>query len=245
MQLIPSIDLRGGQVVRLLRGDFSAETVYHETAIDLLERYQRAGAAWVHVVDLDGARDGALAHRDSIQSLAAHHRPALQVGGGVRNAARIEELRQLGVARVVVGSAAIERPDEVEQWLKTADPDALCLAFDVRVEADGIPRVHTRGWREATSVSLWEAVGRYQGRGLRHVLCTDIARDGALQGPNHKLYAEAVQRFPHIAWQASGGIHHADDLVALAALGVAAAISGRALIEGRLTDEDIRRWSLN
>lgn len=243
MQLIPSIDLRGGQVVRLLRGDFSAETVYEETALNLLERYHRAGAAWVHVVDLDGAREGALTHRETITALAARTRPALQVGGGVRNAAHIDELRQLGVARIVVGSAAVERPAEVEQWLQAAGPDALCLALDVRVGTDGAPRVQTRGWREATTTSLWEAIERYHGLGLRHVLCTDIARDGALQGPNLSLYAEAVKRFPSIDWQASGGVHHADDLVALAAVGVAAAISGRALLEGHLTDEDVRRWS--
>jgi phosphoribosylformimino-5-aminoimidazole carboxamide ribotide isomerase len=243
MLLIPSIDLRGGRCVRLLQGDFAAETRYEITPQELLARYRRYGASWVHVVDLDGARDGALANRASVLALAvAEPSVALQVGGGIRSAATIEDLLEHGVSRAVIGSAAIEAPDDVRGWFEHFGAEKLCLAFDVRLDADGIPRVRTRGWTRATSVSLWDAVAGYLGHGLRHVLCTDIGRDGVLGGPSVALYRQAAQRFPQVAFQASGGIATGADLAALATTGVAAAISGKALIEERLSPEELQPY---
>jgi phosphoribosylformimino-5-aminoimidazole carboxamide ribotide isomerase len=240
MRLIPSIDLRGGRCVRLLHGDFDAETRYDLDPGALLQRYRAMGADWLHVVDLDGARDGVLANRDIIIALAADSSVSLQVGGGVRSRGVLEDLLSLGVARVAVGSAAVEAPDEVRQWLRDFGPERVCLAFDVSLDQSGEPLLRTRGWREATVVPLWRAVSDYADAGLLHVLCTDIARDGALGGPNFPLYAEAVARFPGIAWQASGGVSSAADLQALAATGVAAAISGKALLEQRMTMEELQ-----
>lgn len=245
MLLIPSIDLRGGRCVRLLRGDFAAETRYDLEPHELLQRYRALGASWLHVVDLDGARDGALANRAVIAQLATQQAVRLQVGGGVRQLADVSSLLDHGIARVVVGSAAVEQPDEVRHWLRQLGPERVCLAFDVRLDAAGVPRLRTRGWREATSVSLWDAVAGFLEDGLRHVLCTDIERDGALAGPNLALYAEAMRRYPAIAWQASGGIASAGDLAALAATKVAAAISGKALLEERIAPGEMRPYLPN
>jgi phosphoribosylformimino-5-aminoimidazole carboxamide ribotide isomerase len=162
------------------------------------------------------------------------------VGGGVRNRATVDELLGLGVARVAIGSAAVEARAEVHAWLRAFGGERICLAFDVQHDDGGVPRLRTRGWREGTSLSLWDAVADYAAAGLRHVLCTDIARDGALTGPNLALYGEAQRRFPGIAWQASGGVSNAADLAALAALGVSAAISGKALLEGRISVEELQ-----
>jgi phosphoribosylformimino-5-aminoimidazole carboxamide ribotide isomerase len=240
VRLIPSIDLRGGRCVRLLQGDFDAETRYELEPQTLLQRYSTMGADWLHVVDLDGARDGQLANRDIIIALAATGTMKLQVGGGVRTRAVIEDLLGQGVARVAIGSAAVESPGDVHQWLRDFGAANICLAFDVSFNTAGVPLLRTRGWREATGLSLWDATGQYRDAGLRHVLCTDIARDGAMAGPNCALYAEAVQRFPDIDWQASGGVSNAADLRALAATGVAAAISGKALLEQRMTVEELQ-----
>jgi len=240
MLLIPSIDLRGGRCVRLLKGDFAAETRYDFDPLALLARYQSFGAPWLHIVDLDGARDGLLANRAIIATLAQQPGIALQVGGGVRSRDVVEDLLQLGVARVAVGSAAVEQGDEVARWLGDFGAERVCLAFDVRHDAQGTPRLHTRGWREATALSLWDAVERFQAHGLRHVLCTDIERDGALAGPNVALYAEAARRFPQVRWQASGGVAGIADLKALAAIGAAAAVSGKALLEDRLPIEELQ-----
>lgn len=239
MLLLPAIDLRAGRCVRLYQGDFAAETPYPYDPLELLAHYRTLGARWLHVVDLDGARDGALGNRAVIGAMAAQAGVRVQAGGGIRCAALIEELLALGVARVVVGSAALERPEEVLGWIEHFGAERICLAFDVRLDARGEPQVHTRGWREATAVSLWDALSRYPPGSVRHVLCTDIARDGALAGPNLKLYAAARQRFAHLAWQASGGVRHVHDLRALARAGLAAAVSGKALLEHRIDAEEL------
>jgi phosphoribosylformimino-5-aminoimidazole carboxamide ribotide isomerase len=167
---------------------------------------------------------------------------SVQVGGGVRQRAIVDELLSLGVARVVVGSAAVEQPDEVAAWLRAYGPERVCLAFDVRLDSTGLPQLQTRGWREATTVSLVEAVERFEQHGLQHVLCTDIDRDGALAGPNVELYRQCAARFPTISWQASGGVRDSADLQALHDAGAAAAISGKALLEGRIDADQMRQW---
>ena len=240
MLLMPAIDLRGGRCVRLYQGDFAGETRYDCSPRELLARYRALGASWVHVVDLDGARDGLLAHRELILDLAAQRGVRLQVGGGIRSAAVIAELLASGIERVVIGSAAVERPDEVLGWLGRFGAERICLALDVRCEPRGEPRVRTRGWQAGTASSLWQALAAYPQAAGRHVLCTDIERDGALAGPNLDLYRDAVERCPGLAWQASGGVRHAADLQALARIGVAAAVSGKALLEERIQPEELR-----
>ena len=231
MRLIPAIDLQGGRCVRLLRGDFAAETRYNADPRDLLAHYRAVGADWLHVVDLDGARTGGRANRELIVELAGQQAVKLQVGGGLRDTAALNEAFDSGIARAVVGSAAVTQAQQVRKWLGEFGAERVVLAFDVRLDADSLPCVAIHGWREQSQLSLWTAVGSFADCGLRHVLCTDVSRDGALSGPNVALYAEAVRRFPQIEWQASGGIRDARDLHALAQVGAAAAISGKALLE--------------
>ena len=240
MQLIPAIDLRGGRCVRLLQGRFDAETVYASDPLEVLDRYLALGAREIHVVDLDGARAGSQANRAAIARIAGRA-PAggVQVGGGVRSREVADALLGLGIASVVVGSVAVTAPDEVASWLHELGPERVVLAFDVRLDEGATPRLATHGWERQTGTSLWDAVERFLPAGLRHVLCTDVARDGALSGPNVELYAECAHRYPGVAWQASGGVSTVYDLHALAATGVAAVISGRALLEGRLSAEEL------
>ncbi len=245
MLLIPAIDLRNGHCVRLLKGDFRAETRYELEPHELLGRYRALGASWLHVVDLDGAKDGVLANRSIIVALASQPAVSVQVGGGVRSAEIVHDLLGHGVDRVVIGSAAVERPHEVAGWIERFGAQRVCLAFDVRLDGGGVPRVRTRGWTEGGALSLWQAVEPFRACGLRHVLCTDIDRDGALAGPNLDLYREALERFPELAWQASGGVRDAADLAALARIGVGAAVSGKALLEERMTPEELRPFLPN
>jgi phosphoribosylformimino-5-aminoimidazole carboxamide ribotide isomerase len=240
MLLIPAIDLRNGRCVRLFQGDFGAETRYDHEPHELLLRYRDFGASWLHVVDLDGAKDGVLANRSVIVALASQKAVKLQVGGGVRSAAVIDDLLRNGVERVVVGSAAVERPDEVAGWFARFGAERICLALDIRIDSGGEPRVRTHGWKDGTAVSLWEAISRFPPGMVKHVLCTDIERDGAMTGPNLNLYRTALSRFPRLAWQASGGVRDAADLAALAGIGVAGAVSGKALLEERITPEELR-----
>jgi phosphoribosylformimino-5-aminoimidazole carboxamide ribotide isomerase len=245
MLLIPAIDLRNGRCVRLFKGDFNAETRYEYEPLDLLDRYVGYGATWLHVVDLDGAKDGVLANRPTILALAARKALRIQVGGGMRSAKVIEDVLAHGVDRVVIGSAAVERPAEVAGWLRRFGSDRVCLALDVMMDTDGEPKVRTRGWTEGTGVTLWSALEPFLADGLKHVLCTDIDRDGALSGPNLGLYRRALERFPQISWQASGGVRDAADLAALDEIGMAAAVSGKALLEQRITSEELRPFLPN
>jgi len=245
MILIPSIDLRNGRCVRLLKGNFDAETRYDLEPHELLQRYRALGASWLHVVDLDGAKDGRLANRSVIVRLASQKALLIQVGGGVRSAAVVDDLLRNGIDRVIVGSAAVENPTEVQAWLKKYGPEKIGLAFDVRQDAQGVPRVLTRGWTRESKLTLWEAIDSYLPHGLRHVLCTDVELDGALQGPAVALYSEGVKRYPQIAWQASGGVRSAADLGALAATGSAAAISGKALLEELISPSELRPFLPN
>ena len=240
MELIPAVDLRGGNVVRLFQGDFDAETRYTATPEELYTRYARAGATWVHVVDLDGARDGTAGNRPAIAALAALGRLRIQSGGGLRSSQAVRSLLAAGVERAVIGSVAVSAPDEVAEWFAEFGAERIVLALDVRIDASGTPRVATHGWREQSGLSLWDTVRPYLDAGLRHVLCTDVSRDGALAGPNLALYREAVDRYPGLAWQASGGVRDAADLRALAQVGVAAAVSGKALIEDRIPYEELQ-----
>lgn len=240
MRLLPAIDLRQGRCVRLYQGNFAAETRYAYSPEELLDRYRGWGANWVHVVDLDAARGEPSRNRRMIERLAKERSIRLQVGGGVRSAAEVQGLLESGVARVVIGSLAAEKPNQVCTWLEQFPAEQLCLAFDVQLDAQAVPRVRTRGWTHERGVSLSQALDSYAGSALKHVLCTDIARDGTLSGPNLTLYAGVLKCFPQLAVQASGGIRDGADLQALAETGVAAAVCGKALLEERMTLEELK-----
>ena len=239
MELVPAIDLRGGRAVRLHQGAFDRETPARESPLELCRRFAAAGARRLHVVDLDGARDGVAANRAVLRSLAAAGALRIQAGGGLRTLADVGGVLQDGAQRAVVGSVAVESPESLADWLERFGEDRIVAALDVRIAPDGTPRLATHGWRRESTATLWDHAERLAALGVRHVLCTDIARDGALAGPNLALYVECVRRFPAVAWQASGGVRDGADLAALAGTGVAAAISGRALIEERLSSEEI------
>lgn len=245
MQLIPAIDLKDGRCVRLFQGDFAAQTQYSTNPVEILDRYVAFGAERVHVVDLDGAKDGSQANHGLIASFAAKQTAQLQVGGGLRTLERVQTLLKLGVQRAVVGSVAVSNPDDVIAWGKTVGNDKLVLAFDVRIDDNNTPYLTTHGWVNTSDISLWSLLERYVAAGFKQVLCTDIARDGALTGPNFALYAEAVRRFPEVQWQASGGVSSARDLYELRDCGVAAVISGKALLENKISDEELRPFLRN
>jgi phosphoribosylformimino-5-aminoimidazole carboxamide ribotide isomerase len=239
MMLLPAIDLRDGRCVRLLHGDFAQETRYAVDPVELAVQYRELGARWLHVVDLDGAKRGEPVNLPLIRRMRAAAGVEVQLGGGIRTRASLEQALEVA-ARAVIGSLAVSDPELVAAWLTEFGSDRLTLALDVRLAADGTPLLATHGWTRASTLTLAAAVERYSAAGLRHVLCTDIGRDGALTGPNTALYRECVARWPAIAFQASGGVRDVADLTALAAAGVAATVSGKALLEGRLKPQEIR-----
>ncbi len=239
MNIIPAIDIKDGRCVRLFQGDFEQETEYASDPVAVATRFTSFGCRTLHVVDLDGARTGERVNRETVARIVRESAFEVQVGGGIRDSAAVRKLLDIGVQRCVLGSVAVTDPATVSGWLRKFGPDRIVLALDVRVADTGDPTLATHGWTEQSGQSLWSCIDGHLAAGLRHVLCTDIGRDGALSGPNVGLYREFDARFPTLELQASGGVRDLSDLVALRAAGAASAITGRALLDGRITVEEI------
>lgn len=232
MKLLPAIDLIGGRCVRLQQGDFDRETAYPDDPGKALAAFADGGAAEAHLVDLDGARAREPRQHDLFVELARTSKLALQVAGGFRNLQQVARVLDAGVARVVIGSLALDDPDAFAAMLATFGPDRLTLALDVRVE-DGQPMVATHGWLSGSGRSLDAVMGDFPQ--VRHLLVTDIARDGMLEGPNVTLMRSIAMTYPSVELQASGGVADLGDLDSLRATGAARAIVGKAIWERRFT----------
>ncbi|MCO5178096.1 MAG: 1-(5-phosphoribosyl)-5-[(5-phosphoribosylamino)methylideneamino]imidazole-4-carboxamide isomerase [Thermomicrobiales bacterium] len=234
MLVLPAIDLRGGLCVRLYQGDYNQETVFSDSPIAVARGWQDAGARMLHVVDLDGARDGLPVQRETIRDIATALDIPVQVGGGIRTRDHALALLNDGVARIVLGTAAIEQPELVADLLSEAGPERIIVGVDAR---DGM--VATRGWTTTSAVSAESLVSDMIARGVQRVVYTDISRDGTLDAPN--IDATARIAALGVAVIASGGVSQREHLTALAATpGIEAAIVGRALYTDHLqlaTDE--------
>ena len=231
--VIPAIDLRGGQVVRLKQGDYAQQITYAADPRELARRYADAGARRLHLVDLDGARSGQLDNLAVIGTIAADGMQ-VQAGGGVRDENDLERLFDAGVDRVVLDSVAIRDPRLVANWLGKYGAERLTLALDTRC-IDGRWTLPSAGWTETGTRTLDELAPWYAARGARHLLCTDIDRDGMLAGFNLDLYRHLADSVPQLAVQASGGVRTLDDIRAAREAGAQGVILGRALLEGRFT----------
>src|SRR5882757_3632941 len=235
MIIYPAIDLRGGRVVRLTEGKFDQEKSYGDDPLAVARDFAKSGATWLHVVDLDGAKDPAKRQTALVEKIARSSGLRMQTGGGIRDEAQIAALLAAGAQRVIVGSLAAKQPELVRGWLKKFGAEKIILSPDVRLDANGTPRVAAAGWQESTGLALDDFLNGYLAAGLIHILCTDISRDGKLTGPNSALYAQLVKKFPSLQIQASGGVSSLDDLRVLKTTGSAGAIVGRALYEKKFT----------
>ncbi|MDR0588032.1 MAG: 1-(5-phosphoribosyl)-5-[(5-phosphoribosylamino)methylideneamino]imidazole-4-carboxamide isomerase [Burkholderiales bacterium] len=241
--MIPAIDLINGSVVRLAQGDYERQTTYRADPLERLKAYEEEGAKLLHVVDLTGAKNPEARQIDLIKRLIEGVPAKIQVGGGVRTSEDVQTLLNIGAARVVVGSKAVEAPEEVAQWIKRFGADRIVLALDARIDKQGRCCVAVGGWQETSELTIDDLLARYLPHGVLHVLCTDIARDGMSCGPNLELYASLARAYPTIAFQASGGVGSVEDVAALRACRVAGAIVGRSLLEGVFTvKEAMKCW---
>ena len=228
MIVYPAMDLMDGRVVRLRQGRFDEATAYTEDPGAALRSFAEAGAEWAHVVDLDGARSGRPVQHELIADLAKEGPLKLQVAGGFRVRDQLKSMFDAGVARIVIGSLAVKDPPVVRAFLDEFGPNRIALSLDVRF-VDGTPDVAISGWTRDSGLSLWEVAAAFPS--AKHLLLTDIGRDGMLEGPNFELYAETASRLPDKCIQASGGVSSLDDIERLSTDGV---IVGKALWEGRI-----------
>lgn len=236
MLIYPAIDILGGKCVRLALGKFDDVTTYGDPS-EQCAAFAAQGAQWIHIVDLDGARAGQPMQHNLLQRLTQCSTAKIQFGGGVRQFAHVQALFDAGVSRVVLGSVAVQRPQEVQEWLASFGIDRLCCALDVRPQ-DGRYEVVVRGWAAGSGVELAAALARFELGTLKHIMVTDVSRDGVLAGPNVALLRSLVAARPDLKIQASGGVASLEDLRALREAGSAGAIVGRALYEKRFQLED-------
>ncbi len=235
MQIYPAIDLYRGRVVRLYKGDYNQVTDYGVDPVELAQDYAQQGAGCIHVVDLDGARSGDFTNLKTIEQMAAAIDIPVQSGGGIRARADLDRLRDAGVGRAVIGSLAIKQPELVGGWLSELGEESICLAMDARANDAGDFMLSATGWTETGTTSLWDGLLAYQALPLKHVLCTDIGRDGTLQGANNQLYGQCAEKFPGLKFQASGGVSGLGDIEQLAGTGADGVIIGKALLDGLFT----------
>ncbi|SBV36214.1 N-(5'-phospho-L-ribosyl-formimino)-5-amino-1-(5'-phosphoribosyl)-4-imidazolecarboxamide isomerase [uncultured Stenotrophomonas sp.] len=234
----PALDIRNGQVVRLLQGDYAQQTTYGDDPLPRAQAFAAAGAGWMHLVDLDAAKAGGYTLAPLLGQIAADTSLKVQTGGGVRSRDDVARILDAGASRVVIGSLAVRRPDDVLAWLGEFGADRLTIALDTRQGGDGVWRLPVHGWTETADVTLDVLATRYAQAGMRHLLCTDIARDGMLSGPNIDLYAHLSELLPGVAVQASGGVRDVNDVAAAKTAGCGGAVLGKALLEGRLRLEE-------
>jgi phosphoribosylformimino-5-aminoimidazole carboxamide ribotide isomerase len=234
MRLIPAIDILNAKVVRLHQGNYADSVEYSNSPLEQLAIYAMHGAGLVHIVDLDAAKSGKFTNDKLIHELLETANINLQIAGGIRSKKDLQHRLDMGIHRVVIGSYIISHTSEFCNILDTYDRERLVAAVDVRQNESGdyIPQV--KGWTEAANICLFDLLDRLTRHGLKHLLCTDISKDGMLSGPNYELYADIQKRYPALIVQASGGVSSLDDLKQLADLGIRETISGKALLDGRI-----------
>ena len=237
--LIPAIDVRNGQVVRLKQGDYQQQTTYPLSPLQQAMQYAEQGAQILHLVDLDAARLGGFSLQQLVADIKQHTALRIQAGGGIRNREQVASVLAAGAERVVIGTLALNQKALVQEWLSEFGIDAITLAFDVRKDEQNQWRCASHGWTELSADTLNDVIDYYfQSSGLRHVLCTDIQRDGLLTGYNQSLYQQLQADWPTLCIQASGGVNSLVDITQVKQLGISGAILGRALLDGTFSLAD-------
>jgi len=234
MVVIPAIDVIGGSCVRLLKGDYGAETRYEITPEEQAGRYQKTGFERVHVIDLEGARDGKGRERKTVSAIRKACSLPMQVGGGIRTTRDVEQLLEGGIEYLIISTAVADTPQLVEEWVESFGPEHFIVSLDVK---DG--RMRTSGWLRESEEPLESIIGRISGWGIRQVICTDIEKDGTMEQPNLGTMEMLLKLLPADAFLiAAGGVCSPDHVRILAENGVGGAVVGRALYEGKFTLED-------
>lgn len=231
--IYPAIDLMDGGCVRLFKGDFNQRTDYEISPVEMAKDFAAAGAEWVHIVDLDGAKSGHTQQTGLIVDIAQESGLKVQTGGGIRDLSQIQTLLNGGVDRVVIGSLAESNPEMVKYWMSELGPERLTLALDVMIDDAGTPRPAVRGWTEESDKTLWHVIDGYANSGLKNILVTDIAKDGVLEGSNIPLYKKIRSDYPDLELITSGGVGSLKDVKALKKINPAGIIIGKALYEGK------------
>lgn len=238
IEIIPAIDIIGGKCVRLSQGDYARKTTYSSTPVEMARLYAGAGIRRLHLVDLDGAKAGKPCNLETLRRIAAENLLKIEWGGGIKSREALDELFLAGADYAIIGSLAVKRPELMEQWLKEFGGERIILGADLR---DG--KVSVSGWLEDSPLSIHDLIRRFLPFGLKEVICTDISRDGMLQGPSTSLYLDLMKKYPEITFTVSGGISSIEDIRELDRLGLPRVIVGKAIYESRISLEEIKEMA--
>ena len=238
MYIIPAIDLIDGKCVRLTQGDYAQKTVYNEDPLAVAREFEAAGLSRLHVVDLDGARGGGIVNHRVLEKIAGGTNLHVDWGGGMKSDEDLRVAFESGAAQVTGGTIAVKQPETFLGWLDRFGPERIILGTDVRGD-----KIAVSGWEEASDRELFEFLSDYVARGVRYTICTDVAKDGLLQGTARELYARIRREQPTVNLIASGGVATTDDLDALAALDCFGVIVGKAIYEGRISLEELYAYN--
>jgi phosphoribosylformimino-5-aminoimidazole carboxamide ribotide isomerase len=238
IEIIPAIDLIDGKCVRLTEGDYSRMKVYSDDPVAMAKDFEQSGVRRLHLVDLDGAKAGAVKNLRVLEKIAAGTKLHLDFGGGVKTEQELQSVLAAGAALVTIGSLAVKSPDVFREWLVKFGADTFFVGADVRNEC-----VAVSGWMEQTDVSVIDFVSDLMSKRLHYFFCTDISKDGKLEGPAEELYRRIIARCPGIRLVASGGISSWEDIYCMEKLGCEGVIIGKAFYEGRISLKDIEKFN--
>ena len=237
IELIPAIDIIDGKCVRLSQGDYDTQKVYNESPLEVAKEFEANGIRRLHVVDLDGAKSSHIVNYKVLDQLAGHTSLTIDFGGGIKTDEDLTIAFEYGAQMVTLGSVAVKNPDLFKSWLHKYGAERIILGADVKDN-----RISVNGWKEESQQELLPFLDGYTQEGIRKVLCTDISRDGMLQGPSIDLYKQIMAQFPDMHLIASGGVSGLDDIIRLDEAGIPAVVFGKALYEGRITLKDLKRF---
>jgi phosphoribosylformimino-5-aminoimidazole carboxamide ribotide isomerase len=237
IEVIPAIDIMEGKCVRLTKGEFHTKVVYNEDPLDAARRFEDIGVRRLHVVDLDGAKEGRVINYRTLEKLASKSGLAIDFGGGIATDKDLQIAFECGVRQINVGSIAVKDPPLFHRWIAQYGGEAIILAADVKKEL-----VVVRGWQEESKVNVFDLIREFLEKGGRYVLCTDVDKDGMLQGPSHDLYKKIRDEHPSCKTIASGGVTSLQDLEKLSEIGVPYVVVGKALYEGAITMDELTQF---
>jgi len=229
MEIIPAIDIIDGKCVRLTEGDYTQKTVYNENPLEVAKSFEDAGIKRLHLVDLDGAKAGKVANWKVLESIAKNTQLVIDFGGGIKNESDLKIVFESGAALATIGSLAVKEPALFEMWLKQYGESRFLLGADVKGE-----NIAIGGWLETTNETIIEFIQKYISKGVTQLFCTDISKDGKLEGPSVELYSKIIQQFPELYFIASGGVSSMQDIDELRLIGCSGVIVGKAIYEGRI-----------
>ena len=237
MTIIPAIDIINGKCVRLTNGDYALQKIYNDNPVEVAKQFEDAGITRLHMVDLDGAKAGNIVNLKVLEAVAAQTKLVIDFGGGIKKINDIESVFNAGAAIATIGSLAVKHPEILEEWLMEFGASKFLIGADVLDE-----KIKISGWLQDGGINIFDFIGKMISLGVSDIFCTDISKDGAMQGPSTELYKRIIAEHPEINLIASGGVTCMNDLTELKSIGCKAAIVGKAIYEGTITLQQLKNF---